>query len=335
MHRLTDSYPRLLADIGGTNARFGWQAAPGRGAAHEATVSVSEHGDLVGAARQYLARLSAGGAPLQPRTAAFAVATAVREDCVRFTNSPWSFSQEAVRQALGLQVLRVVNDFEALALSLPGLVPGQMQGFPGGPRTPVPGLTLAVVGPGTGLGVGAVVPSVAGRWDALPGEGGHATLAPQDDAQGAVLAVLRQEMPHVSAERVLSGIGLPNLHRALAQVQGEALPEAGQAPDAEQIVRAGLLGEPAASRTLDAFCAMLGGFCGNVALTYGARGGLFLGGGILPRMAQRLFSSRFRECFEAKGRFHDYLQGIPTFLITDTLVGLSGAAAALDQSLAA
>ena len=135
-------------------------------------MSVSEHGDLVGAARQYLARLSAGGAPLQPRTAAFAVATAVREDCVRFTNSPWSFSQEAVRQALGLKVLRVVNDFEALALSLPGLVPGQMQGFPGGPRTPVPGLTLAVVGPGTGLGVGAVVPSVAGRWDALPGEGG-------------------------------------------------------------------------------------------------------------------------------------------------------------------
>ncbi len=335
MQRLNDSYPRLLADIGGTNARFGWQATPGRGAAHVATVSVSEHGDLVGAARQYLAKLSAGGAPLQPRAAAFAVATAVREDRVRFTNSPWGFSQDEVRQALGLQALRVVNDFEALALSLPGLVPGQMQGFPGGPRTPVPGLTLAVVGPGTGLGVGAVVPSVAGRWDALPGEGGHATLAADDDEESAVLAVLRQALPHVSAERVLSGIGLPNLHRALALVHGEPPPDPAHAPDAAQIVRAGLLGEPAASRTLDAFCTMLGGFCGNVALIYGARGGLFIGGGILPRMAERLFSSRFRERFEAKGRFRDYLRDIPTFLITDTLVGLSGAAAALDQSLAA
>ncbi len=263
------------------------------------------------------------------------MATAVREDRVHFTNSPWSFSQEEVRQALGLQVLRVVNDFEALALSLPGLVPGQMQGFPGGPRTTVPGLTLAVVGPGTGLGVGAVVPSVAGRWNALPGEGGHATLAADDDEESAVLSVLRQELPHVSAERVLSGIGLPNLHRALIQVHGDALPDPAQAPDAAQILRAGLLGGPAASRTLDAFCAMLGGFCGNVALTYGARGGVFIGGGIVPRLGERFFVSRFRERFEAKGRFRDYLQGIPTFLIMDTLVGLSGAAAALDQSLAA
>lgn len=330
MQRLNDSYPRLLADIGGTNARFGWQATPGRGAAHVATVSVSDHGDLVGAARQYLTKLSAGGAPLQPSTAAFAVATAVRDDCIRFTNSPWSFSQDEVRQALGLQALRVVNDFEALALSLPGLVPGQMQGFPGGPRTPVPGLTLAVVGPGTGLGVGAVVPSVAGRWDALPGEGGHATLAADDDEESAVLAALRRELPHVSAERVLSGIGLPNLHRALMQVHGEP---AQAPPDAAEIVRAGMLGDPAASRTLDAFCTMLGGFCGNVALIYGARGGLFIGGGILPRMSDRLFGSRFRERFESKGRFRDYLHDIPTFLITDTLVALAGAAVALDQSL--
>lgn len=330
MQRTNDSYPRLLADIGGTNARFGWQATPGRGAAHIASVSVSDHGDLVGAARQYLSRLSAGGAPLEPCTAAFAVATAVREDRVSFTNSPWSFSQDGVRRALGLRELRVVNDFEALALSLPGLVPGQMQGFPGGPRTPLPGLTLAVVGPGTGLGVGAVVPTAAGRWDALPGEGGHATLAPDDDLESEVLALLRKELPHVSAERVLSGIGLPNLHHALLRIHAEPL----QALDAAEIVRAGLLGESAASRTLDVFCTMLGGFCGNVALIYGARGGLFIGGGILPRMADRLFASRFRERFEAKGRFRDYLRDIPTFLITDTLAALAGAAVALDQSLA-
>lgn len=330
MQRLNDSYPRLLADIGGTHARFGWQAHAGRGAAHVATAQVSDHDDLVDAVRQYLARLSAGGATLQPRAAAFAVATAVREDRVHFTNSPWSFSQDEVRQALGLQALRVINDFEALALSLPGLVPGQMQGFPGGPRTPLPGLTLAVVGPGTGLGVGAVLPTATGHWDPLPGEGGHATLAAADDLESEVLALLRRELHHVSAERVLSGIGLPNLHRALMAVHQEAQ----QSLDAAEIVRAGLLGDPAASRTLDAFCMMLGGFCGNVALTYGARGGLFIGGGILPRMAARLFASRFRERFEAKGRFRDYLHDIPLFLITDTLAALSGAAAALDRSLA-
>ena len=136
MQRLNDSYPRLLADIGGTHARFGWQAAAGRGAAHVATAQVSDHVDLVGAARQYLAKLSAGGAPLQPRTAAFAVATAVREDRVRFTNSPWSFSQDEVRQALGLQALRVVNDFEALALSLPGWCRARCRAFPAGRAHP-------------------------------------------------------------------------------------------------------------------------------------------------------------------------------------------------------
>jgi glucokinase len=189
---------------------------------------------------------------------------------------------------------------------------------------------LAVIGPGTGLGVGGVV-RAPGLWLTLPGEGGHATLAPADDFESAVLSQARREFPHVSAERFLSGIGLPVLCRAVAAVLGEG--EGVAALPTEQIVARGLSGEsPACSRTLDLFCAMLGGFAGNVALTLGSRGGVFIGGGIVPRLGERFFQSQFRARFEAKGRFQPFLSGIPTALITDTLAALSGAALALEQA---
>jgi glucokinase len=174
--------------------------------------------------------------------------------------------------------------------------------------------------------VAAVVP-VAGQWVAVPGEGGHATLAAADDHESAVLAAARREFAHVSAERLLSGIGLPVLHRAAAAVDGAVVDDL----TAELIVERGLGGiDTACGRTLDLFCALLGSFAGNVALTTGARGGVFIGGGIVPRLGQRFFDSRFRERFEAKGRFQPYLQAIPTWLITDTLVALTGAKAALE-----
>jgi glucokinase len=170
-----------------------------------------------------------------------------------------------------------------------------------------------------------------GRWLALPGEGGHATLAPADDFESAVLSQARREFPHVSAERFLSGIGLPVLCRAVAAVLAEG--EDVAALPTEQIVARGLSGEsPACVRTLDLFCALLGGFAGNVALTLGSRGGVFIGGGIVPRLGERFFQSEFRRRFEAKGRFESYLKGIPTALITDTLAALSGASMALEQA---
>ena len=171
------------------------------------------------------------------------------------------------------------------------------------------------------------MPSAHG-YIALPGEGGHATLAPVDDFESALLAAVRREHAHVSAERLLSGIGLPVLHRAVAAVLGQ-----GSAPlTAEAIVERSLAGDDAVcGRTIDAFCALLGSFAGNVALVLGARGGVYIGGGIVPRLGERFFASRFRERFEAKGRFHAYLQAVPTALITDTLAALSGAAQALQQ----
>ena len=334
---MLSTYPRLLADIGGTNARFGLQGSPGTPVGHVRQLPVAGFAGLAEAAQAYLAEVAddlaadaaAGTAP-RPRWAALAVATAVNGDRVAFTNSHWDFSRSAVQCALGLDGLLVLNDFEALALSLPCLGAGQLRGFDGPSSPPTTGM-LAVVGPGTGLGVGAVVHTRDG-WVALPGEGGHATLAPSDELDSAVLAAARRQWPHVSAERLLSGIGLPLLYSALAEVRGERA----EALDTAAIVTRGTEGSCVlCSATLDQFCALLGSFAGNVALTLGARGGVYIGGGIVPRFADRFFASSFRQRFEAKGRFQAYLQAIPTPLITDTLAALSGTALAIDQAVAA
>ena len=318
--------PWLLADIGGTNARFGWVSALDRGAEHIQTLAVSDHAEPALAAEAYLAQLQSaqGMYFVRPRRAALAVATAVDGDLVCLTNSAWRFSRQALQRSLSVERLLVLNDFEALALSLPKLSAQQFR--PWGAAPSALG-TVAVVGPGTGLGVGAAVQTAHG-WVALPGEGGHATLAPMDDAESELLRVVRRAHPHVSAERLLSGIGLPLLHEAVASVLGHSVPTLG----AEHIVERGVLqADPVCRFTLDTFCALLGGFCGNVALTFGARGGLYVGGGIVPRLGELFFQSRFRERFEAKGRFQPYLQAIPTALITDTSAALTGAAFALEQ----
>ena len=327
--------PWLLADIGGTNARFGWLAAGSNEVAHVVTLAGADFKGPVAAAQAYLAGLAAqqGSSYQPPRAAAFAVATAVGADLVAFTNSGWSFSRQETRDALALDALILLNDFEALALSLPRLQAHQLRAIGGPPRLDVadglrPG-ALAVIGPGTGLGVAGIVPTPHG-WVAVPGEGGHVSLSPADEFERELLAAVWRDHAHVSAERLLSGIGLPVLHKGVAAVLGQ--PWAGPALSAGDIVERGLSRQDAVcERTVDSFCALLGGFAGNVALVLGARGGVFIGGGIVPRLGERFLQSQFRERFEAKGRFEDYLRAIPTALITDTLVALTGAAVALEQ----
>ncbi len=248
-------------------------------------------------------------------------------DRIEFTNSDFAFSRAATERELGLERLVVLNDFEALALSLPTLRAEQVRPI-GAPAPAQAGGAMAVIGPGTGLGVAGLV-ARRGAWVAVPGEGGHASLAAADDYEAALLAQVRREHRHVSAERLLSGIGLPVLHGAVAALEGRIAPTLA----AEQIVERALAGHDAlAARTVDLFCALLGGFAGNVALTLGARGGVYIGGGIVPRLGERFFGSRFRERFEAKGRFEGYLRAIPTLLITDSTAALAGAAVALEQA---
>ncbi len=324
--------PWLVADIGGTNARFGWLAEGQAHAQHVSTLRAADHAGPAEAARAYLAGLAQalGPAFAPPGAAAFAVATAVGSDLIGLTNSGWVFSRAQTRQALNLAELLILNDFEALALSLPGLEGHQVRPIPSRAATATaetPRGTLAVIGPGTGLGVAGLVPTRHG-WAAIPGEGGHATLSAADDFESALLAAVRREHAHVSAERLLSGIGLPTLHRGVAAVLGVPAVTL----TAGDIVDSALAGtDDVCSRTVDTFCALLGSFAGNVALVLGARGGMYIGGGIVPRLGERFFESAFRERFEAKGRFQAYLQAIPTALITDTLAALGGAKLALEQ----
>ncbi len=323
-------YPWLVADIGGTNARFGLVHAGDAAVVDVRSYKCGDHASPQAAATFYLDELEQrDGKRIQPHAAALALATAIDSDPVKMTNSDWTVSRGAVAAALGTQRVLLLNDFEALALALPRLADDQTQWI--GAARPDRRLPMAVIGPGTGLGVSGCVP-VAGGWIALAAEGGHVTASAADQFESDVLDVVRAEHAHVSAERLLSGIGLPLLHRAVCSVRGAAY----RALDAEGITLAAReQGDPECSVTLDTFCAMLGTFAGNVALTIGARGGVFVAGGIAQKLGPRFVASRFRERFEAKGRFAPYLARIATGLITAPHAALTGAAHALDQVAAA
>ncbi|MDH0867311.1 glucokinase [Mitsuaria sp. GD03876] len=322
-------YPWLVADIGGSNARFAWVDGPGQPVQHVRKLPVAQYESLRAAAEAYLKELAGLGLSARPRRASLALATAINEDRIELTNSHWTFSRSQLQAALGLDELRLLNDFEALALSLPRLRPDQVAAVPGPAQSATPRGTLAVIGPGTGLGVGGVI-ETSGGWIALPGEGGHMTLAPTNDYESELLAAARHEFPHVSAERFLSGIGLPTLHAAVAAVAGQP---STQRLSAEQILERAQAGDAICAKTVEQFCAFLGSFAGSVALALGARGGVYIGGGIVPRLGEGFFSSPFRARFEAKGRFAPYLASVPCVLITDTLTALDGAAFALEQSV--
>ena len=326
----SDLYPWLVADIGGTNARFGLVRAPGAAVERVVSLRCADFATPEAAACAYLDGIGRqdGSAP-RPRIAAFALATAVHGDVVRMTNSAWTVSAPAARSALGAQHVFLLNDFEALALVLPHLAPADVQTF--GTGSIDRDLPMAVIGPGTGLGMAGCVPATEAGWVALSSEGGHVTLAAADDFEAEVLRVARGEVEHISAERLLSGIGLPLLYRSIATVRQRPHDPALAAPD---ITRLALdRADPTCIETIDTFCAMLGGFAGNVALTLGARGGLLIAGGVAHSLRRVLPHSRFRERFEAKGRFRDYLAPIATALIVAPYAALAGVAQGIANQL--
>jgi glucokinase len=324
---MASAYPWLVADIGGTNARFGLVRGEATPVADVRSFRCSDHPSPESAAAAYLGELAQrDGQPPAPQRAAFAVATAVQGDTARMTNSAWLVSRPRLAAALGARQVLLLNDFEALALALPSLSDADVEwiGTPRPDRT----LPMAVIGPGTGLGVSSCVPVGAG-WVAIAAEGGHVTAPAADDFEADVLRAMRREHAHVSAERALSGIGLPTLHRAVSSVRGAAV----ETLAAEEITRRAIdEGNADCRATLDTFCAMLGTFAGNVALTVGARGGVYIAGGIAQKLGADLLGARFRARFEAKGRFSDYLARIATGLITARHAALAGAAQALVQT---
>lgn len=323
-------YPWLVADIGGTNARFGLVYDASSQVRDLATIKCADFASPEQAARRHLEQLARGdGKVRQPKVVAFAIAAAVSGESVRLTNHNWTISRSAVQSALGAERVLLLNDFEALALALPKLAPGDLQSI--GVAQPDRSLPMAVIGPGTGLGVASCVPIPGGRWIALGSEGGHVTAHAADDFEADLLRIVRSEFGHVSAERVLSGIGLPNLYRAIVQLRG-GQPSALVPAEITEQALAGT--DPDCVTALETFCAMLGGFAGNVALTIGARGGVFICGGIVPRLGDFFLRSRFRERFEAKGRFAPYLAGIATALVKAATPAMTGAAQAIEIELA-
>jgi glucokinase len=321
---MADTYPRLVGDVGGTNARFAWIAAPGAPITDIDTLPASGYPSLLDAMRAYLARHHEAA----PRWCAIGIANPIVGDHVQMTNHHWSFSISQMQRDLGLERFLLINDFTALALALPVLSPDDLR--PVGTGQPVAGAPLGLLGPGTGLGVSGLLPAGAGhRAIPLGGEGGHVTLAATNEREEAVIASLRRRFGHASAERAVSGQGIENLYRALCELAGEAP----QDWDAAEVTRRATTGGDArCAEVLDLFFAFLGTVAGNLALTLGARGGVYIGGGIVPRLGDAIQRSRFRENFESKGRLGVFVRPIPTWVVDAKMSpALTGAARALED----
>ena len=320
----TTSFPRLMGDVGGTNARFALQEAPGAQPTQVKTYAVADYANIDGAMRAYVDQVDGP----RPRQGAVGIANPIVGDFLRMTNSPWAFSIEALRVTVGLDRLLFVNDFTALALSLPSLQPEHLRRI-GSAGTTDPKGAIGLLGPGTGLGVSGLLHDTAGHLVPLGGEGGHVSLAPATVREDQVVAALRDKFGHASAERALSGMGLVNLYEALCAIDGAAA----KALDPAGVTAAAIsASDPRCVEAVEIFFAFLGSVAGNLALTLGSRGGVYIGGGIVPRLGDWIDRSTFRARFVAKGRFRDYLDGIPTWLIhAETSPALIGAARALDE----
>lgn len=314
--------PRLIADIGRVYARFAIELERDQ-YSHQASLRCADHPSLEHAIRTYLESVH----PLTVEHAAIAIATPVDGDQVRMTNYHWQFSIEQTRQALGLDTLVVVNDFTALAMALPRLDAAAVRQV--GSGEPVKNSVIGLLGSGTGLGVSGLIPSGDG-WISLGSEGGHTSFSPRDDNEIIVLQHALKQFDHVSFERLVSGSGLELIYQALAQAQGEANVDL----SAQEITRLALDENNALCRTtLDVFCNMLGTAASNLAVTLGATGGVYIGGSIVPRLGAYFDRSGFRQRFEDKGRFRQYVEHIPTYVITADNPTFLGVSAILEAQL--
>ncbi|TXI83573.1 MULTISPECIES: glucokinase [unclassified Cupriavidus] len=322
-------YPRLLADVGGTNVRFALETAPME-IGPVTALRVADYPSLEHAMRHYLDGLDGNhrGAA-SPRHAAIGLANPVTGDHVKLTNHNWAFSIEAMRTSLGLDTLVAINDFTSLALALPYLPDTALVQVRSG--TAVPTAPRALIGPGTGLGVSGLIPAPGGGAVALAGEGGHIEVMPVTDDEWVAWRAAHRSLGRVSAERLLSGMGLSHIHAALAAETGTLL----LAPLSPAQVTAGAIerGDPLCQRAFHVFCGLLGSVAADVALVLGARGGVYIGGGIVPRFVEAFAASAFAERFGAKGRMGKYLADIPVYVITAEYPALPGLAHALADRL--
>lgn len=312
----------LVGDVGGTNARLALCEVESGNISRAKTFSTSEYNGLEAVIRHYLDELQ-----LDIRDGCIAIACPITEDWVEMTNHDWAFSTRELKANLGFEHLEIINDFTAVSMAIPMLTEKDVIQFGG--KAAIKDKPIAIYGAGTGLGVSHLV-HVDKRWVSLPGEGGHVDFAPNSEEEDQILEVLRAELGHVSAERVLSGAGLVNLYRAIVKTDNR-VPENLKPKDVSERALADSCID--CRRALSLFCVIMGRFGGNLALNLGTFGGVYIAGGIVPRFLDFFKASGFRAAFEDKGRFRDYLVDIPVYMITYDQPGLLGAGAHLRQTL--
>ncbi|HEX5314870.1 MAG TPA: glucokinase [Gammaproteobacteria bacterium] len=308
----------LIGDIGGTNTRLALAAAGEPRWDRLETYRNDDYESLAAVIEEYL---GADGSACE--AAALAVAGPVRRGVAKLTNRDWTISASTLRERFRWKHCTVVNDFSAVALAIPALRATDLEQTGGGERDAEE--PVAILGPGTGLGVAGLIPGADGG-RVLVTEGGHATATAIGERSAAICDRLRRRFGHVSIERIVSGQGMENIYRAIGELDGKNV----EARSAAEIGEAAMQGDdPVAAETMEQFFALLGAAAGNLALTYGAFGGVYIAGGIVPRYLPLFRCSRFRESFEAKGRLSGYVRAIPAFVILHEEVELLGLAASL------
>jgi glucokinase len=316
----TTESPFLLGDVGGTHARFALICEDNSCITHEVVLPTVQFPDLAAAVSFYLRQIGDPGV----RKACIAIANPIVGDQLKMTNNHWHFSIENTRHLLHLDTLLMLNDWEAMAMAIPALSDHDLKQIGNG--SPVLNAPKGLIGPGTGLGVSSLVRSLRGDWVPISGEGGHVSLSPTCDREADILRLLWRMHPHVSAERVISGMGLENLYQAICILNGTIAEPLIASQISQRAIDAS---DEACEEALKRFCRLLGSTAGNLALTLGARGGIYLGGGILGHLETYFTQSDFRSTFESKGRFEEYMVGIPTYLIRAKQPALIGCAMAL------
>lgn len=304
----------VLSDVGGTNVRFTVLNGDVLGPIDH--MKVGEYQQFADALGTFMARQADAAAISR---ALFGVAGVVENGRCALTNNQWIVDADDLRARFGFSEILIVNDFEALAWSLPHFAGKDLRMIGG--RQPKARGPMVVLGPGTGLGVAAYLPGKHGGF-VLSSEAGHGTLPSASSREDAIIEKLRQRFGHVSAERALSGPGLENLYHAISSLDSCEVHKR----SAAEITQAAVVGSCVISRAaVDTFCSLLGVVAGNLALNFCARGGVFIAGGIVPHLSDYLLNSEFRSRFDARGRMTEYLMTIPVFVILHddpTFVGL-------------
>jgi glucokinase len=309
-------FPILIGDIGGTNARFSILADANAEAGEFISVKTADYETIDDAITD---KLFGSGLP-KPRSAILAVAGPIDGDEIDLTNCDWVVRPKKMIGELGFDAVLVLNDFEAQALAVASLTEKDREAI--GPNSHADEATRVVLGPGTGLGVAGLV-HARDTWFPVPGEGGHVDIGPRSPRDHEIFPHLATIEGRVSAEEILSGRGLLNIYRAVCAADGVE-PSLDSPPE---VTEEGLAGkDKQAAETLTLFVSYLGRLAGDLALIFMARGGVFLGGGISPRILSELKKPGFRDEFEDKAPHKELMRSIPTFVVTHPQAALAGLA---------